>query len=215
MFAGSEMTFFTTAGCTPSQFAQGADLWLNTCKYTPFQLTVFLVGCFLWVVAYIAVIRHAFQQQFLMIPAGAVCANFAWEILWGFFFKPDLGFVVWWGYKTWGILDIGIVYLLFKYGRKQLITENGQAYFVPTILFGLVSWFCTLYFFIHDGYDTSIGANSAYIVNVVMSALYIVLVAKHPDIRKFSFRIAWTQVYWHCFNHHLHVRRAAHDARHG
>src|SRR5664279_2121833 len=161
MPSGTDMWWFTTAQCTPSQLAQGADMWLNTCKYTPFQFTVFLVGCFMWVVAYVALIRHAIQQKFLMIPAGAVCANFAWEILWGFFFKPDLGLVVWWGYKTWGILDIGIVYLLFKYGKKQLITQNGQKYFVPTVVFGLVSWFVTLYFFISDGFDTSIGANSA------------------------------------------------------
>ena len=121
-------------------------------------------------------------------PARAVVANFAWEILWGFFFKPDMGLVVWWGYRTWAILDIGIVYLLFKYGRKQLITQNGQAYFVPTVIFGLIAWFASLYFFVHDGYDISIGANGAYIMNMMMSALVCrTFIAKHPDIRSFSF----------------------------
>lgn len=171
----------------------GADMWFNTLKYSPLHLAIFLVGCFLWVIAYIAVIRHAIQQKFLVLPAGAVVANFAWEWLWGFVFKPDMGLVVWWGYRTWAILDIAILFFLFKYGREQLITTQGRKYFAPMVAFGLVSWFSALYFFIRDGLDISIGANSAYIINAMMSAMYIVMVAKHPDIRRFSFRIAWTK----------------------
>ena len=54
-------------------------------------------------------------------------------------------------------------------------------------------WFISLWFFIAEGYDMSMGATSAYIINVMMSAVYIVLIVKHPEIRRFSFTVAWTK----------------------
>lgn len=171
----------------------GADMWFNTVKYTPAQLWIFCVGCFLWVICYVAVIRHALREKFLVIPAAAVVANISWEWLWGFFYKPDMGLVVWWGYRIWGVLDVAILIFLYKYGSKQLLTATGKKYFPHAVTFGLIAWFASLYFFIGEGYDMAMGATSAYIINTMMSAVYIVMVVKHPEIRKFSFTVAWTK----------------------
>ena len=171
----------------------GSDLWFNTVKYSVAELAIFGAGGLLWVVAYIAVIVNVRKNQFVAIPAAAVVANISWEWLWGFFYLPDLGMAVVWGYRAWAILDVFIVIYLFRYGAKQLLTATGKQYLPYAIVFGLVGWFTSLWFFIGEGYDMSMGATSAYIINVMMSAVYIVLVVKHPEIRRFSFTVAWTK----------------------
>jgi hypothetical protein len=171
----------------------GSELWFNTVKYTVLQLVIFGVGGLLWVVAYVAVLINVRKNKFVQIPAAAVVANISWEWLWGFFFMPDLGMAIVWGYRAWAILDVFIVIWLFRYGAKQLLTTTGKQYLPYAIVFGLASWFTSLWFFIAEGYDMSMGATSAYIINVMMSAVYIVLIVKHPEIRRFSFTVAWTK----------------------
>lgn len=171
----------------------GSELWLNTERYTALQLLVFGAGCVLWIWAYVAVLQNVRRQQFVTIPAAAVVANVSWEFLWGFFFMPDMGKLIVWGYRAWAILDVFIVWNLLKYGDRQLLTPIGKQYFKPAVLFGIACWFTALWFFIGEGYDMSMGATSAYLINVMMSAVYIVLIAKHPEIRRFSFTVAWTK----------------------
>ena len=90
------------------------NYWFNTCSYSVPALSFFIVGGALWFVAYVAVLYHVWKHQFVTIPAVAVVANISWEWLWGFFYVPDLGRLVIWGYRAWAILDVFIVFFLFK-----------------------------------------------------------------------------------------------------
>lgn len=173
--------------------ADGSDLWLNTVKYSTASLIVFGIGAFLWVITYVSVLLHVRKEKFVAIPAAAVVANVSWEWLWGFFFECDLGLLFTWGYRVWAILDVFIVIALYKYGWKQLLTVTGRKYMPLAITFGIIAWFSSLWFFISEGYDMAMGATSAYIINIMMSAVYIVMVVKHPEIRKFSWTVAWTK----------------------
>jgi hypothetical protein len=171
-------------------------VWLNTTDFTPAQLILFGIGCLGWVVSYAAVLLRVRDIRFVEIPAGAVVANVAWEFVWGFVYTTSMGMLFAWGYRIWFFLDIFIVYMLFKYGAKQIVDSRVMANaFRPAAAFGILCWGVALYFFIGGGYDTSYGAMSGYILNVMMSALYCVLIIKQADnVRLFSGVVAWSKM---------------------
>src|SRR6185436_6366379 len=71
---------------------QRLDLpWLNTTDFTAFQLALFGVGCFGWVIAYVGVAVMFRKRKYVEIPAAAVAANIAWEFVWGFIYGSNMG----------------------------------------------------------------------------------------------------------------------------
>ena len=42
-----------------------------------------------------------------------------------------------------------------------------------------------------EGYDTGYGAVSGYVLNMMMSALYVVLILRHHHVAEFSLVVAW------------------------
>lgn len=169
--------------------------WFNTAEYSPALLVLFAIGCLGWVVAYVAVLSSVRKYRFVEIPAGAVVANVAWEFVWGFLYTTDMGLFFAWGYRIWFFLDVFIVYMLFKYGWKQLDSTLLQPFFRPGAAFGIAAWGVALFYFIGEGYDTGYGAISGYILNVMMSALYVVLIVKRADnVQWFSGVVAWSKM---------------------
>ena len=170
----------------------GADLWFNTIRYSVPSLIVFGLGCVLWLVASVAILQRARTNTFVEIPAAAVVANVSWEFIWSFVYTGDTGRLLEFGYRGWVFLDFVIVYYLFGYGTSQVVTPTLRPYFRPAVAFGIASWSIALDYFVREGYDMSMGATSAYIINVMMSAVYITLLQSHPE-RKFSLVIGWTK----------------------
>jgi hypothetical protein len=46
----------------------------------------------------------------------------------------------------------------------------------------------------HDGYDTLIGANSGYIINVILSMQCVFLLFQTKDTGRFSMLLAWSRM---------------------
>ncbi len=168
--------------------------WFNTGQYPVPLLILFGVGCFGWVVAYVAIVRNALRNRFLEIPAGAVVANIAWEFVWGFLYPNELGRFFSWGYRIWFFFDLAIVYMLFRYGDQQVELPELKAIFRPACLFGIAAWGVAIYFFVGEGYDTGYGAISGYILNTMMSALYVVIILRHGHLVDFSLVVAWSKM---------------------
>lgn len=167
--------------------------WINTVDYTTLELILFALGCIGWVVAYVGVALMLRKRKFVEIPAGAVAANIAWEFVWGFLHGSDMGRLFTLGYALWCIQDVYITYAVFKYGHKQIDNPRLAAVFKPAFAFGIVAWGVLIYFYVYGGYDTGYGAMSGYILNVMMSALYINLILKH-DPNDFSELVAWSKM---------------------
>lgn len=168
--------------------------WFNTDTYPVPLLVLFGVGCFGWVVAYVAIVRNALRHRFLEIPAGAVVANIAWEFVWGFLYPNELGLFFSWGYRVWFFFDLAIVWLLFRHGDRQVELPELKAVFKPACVFGMAAWAVGIYFFVGEGYDTGYGAISGYILNTMMSALYVVLILRHGQLVDFSLVVAWSKM---------------------
>jgi hypothetical protein len=168
--------------------------WFNTSQYPAPLLILFGVGCFGWVVAYVAIVKNALRNQFLEIPAGAVVANIAWEFVWGFLYPNELGRFFSWGYRIWFFFDLGIVYMLFRFGERQVELPELKTIFRPACVFGIAAWAVGIYFFVGEGYDTGYGAISGYILNTMMSALYVVIILRHGQLYDFSLVVAWSKM---------------------
>jgi hypothetical protein len=168
--------------------------WLNTAKYTTPELVLFIVGCFGWVVAYVAVLAKISKYRYVEIPAGAVVANIAWEFVWGFLYVTDMGRLFVWGYRAWFFLDVFIVYCLFRYGDKQVVSPALRRYFRPAAVLGILFWAVAIYYMVGEGYDTPYGAISGYVLNVMMSALYVVLIVNAGRVEYFSYLVAWSKM---------------------
>jgi hypothetical protein len=159
--------------------------------YTTVQLFLFAGGCFLWVVAYGILIRNALRNKYMEMAAIAVCSNFAWEFTWSFLFKTDMGWFLVWMYRAWFFMDVYIFWLLLKYGPKQMVQPAFRRHFTPAVLaitaaFGILYWL-----FVRQGMDEPIGANSAYICQVILSSTCLMLLMSSPSARVFSTAVAW------------------------
>jgi hypothetical protein len=166
---------------------------INLTDYTLTQHIFFALGCLLWVFTYAIVIRTIKKSAFIEIPLVAVTANFAWEFLWSFIFVTDMGLLYVWGYRIWFFLDCFIVYGLFKYGYKQIETSPLRNLSKTIIFLSIVAWIMMLYYYIRI-YDAPISHNgvySGYILNVMMSALYIPFLLKLYKSQPFSIWAAW------------------------
>lgn len=166
--------------------------WINLEYYTPLQLILFGIGALLWVVAYIVLVRNIVKKKFVEMPAGVLCANFAWETLYAFFFTQNMGLVLDIGYKLWFFLDVFIVIGFYKYGAKQ-VSKSATPHFRTLFTFALIGWFVALFFFIKQGADNPIGANSAYIINILISVLYILMFLRLEDKSVISATVTWSK----------------------
>jgi hypothetical protein len=166
--------------------------WLNTDAYSFAQLFWYLGGFALWGLAYVFVVRNAFRYRYVEVPALAVCGNITWEFLWGFvWWTQDMGLLLQLMYMGGCLLDVGILVMLFRFGDKQIASPAIRKLFRPIVVLALAGWLPTWWFMRQVGYDLPLGSNSAYVINVVMSVLYLQLVLTVPDSKVLSLPVAW------------------------
>lgn len=166
--------------------------WLNTSKYTVPELVLFGIGAFFWILCYVFVIRGIIKYKFVGISASVVGANFAWEFLWAFVFRQDMGQAIQIGYYGWLALDVFIVYSMFKHGHKHVLPQS-QKYFKLFFGYSIAAWGFILYFFIKGGFDNSIGANSAYAIQLLISASCLGMLLRAPFEKGISYIAAWSR----------------------
>ncbi|MEZ4686212.1 MAG: hypothetical protein R3B47_09140 [Bacteroidia bacterium] len=164
---------------------------VNTVDYTTPQLVWFGVGCYLWAIVYVVVIRDIMKKKEVDIPWLAICFNFVWETYWGLGLlhrdvpgnpatKTDMGSLFVWAYAIWFLLDIYIVYSMFRYGWKQHTSESGKKSHVWQAAITLVFLYVAMFFFIPQ-FDDQIGAYTGWIVNNVMSLAFVLQKFKQPS----------------------------------
>lgn len=167
------------------------DHWFNCVgldgrPYGGLEMMFFFVGCALWVVAYGIMMVRAWRDKFFEMAAFAGACNFGWEIVWGLFQTTDMGRALQLCYQAWLVLDCVLFAMLLAWGHKQVATPWIRQYFKPLLIGAAVFWACFFQFFALQGLDTSIGANSAYLCQVVLSACCLLLLRSLPTAAGFS-----------------------------
>ena len=155
---------------------------VNLQEYTPLELTLFSVGCYLWVVVYIMYIRSIFKYKFIEAPIFAACGNIGWEFTWSFLEKTDMGVLLQRCYQIWFFFDLVIFYGVYRYGWKQVRTQAFHPFLRPLLVVLAVFHGFAFYYMAESGLDTSIGANSAFLLNFTLSVLYVFVLFQQRDL---------------------------------
>ncbi len=160
--------------------------WINFTDYPTLGLLFNGVGCLFWVVAYGILVWEIRKKKFVEMPAYVACANIGWEFVWSFIYHPDTGLLYALSYQGAFLLDCYIFYSLLRYGTKQPMLQEYKNHFKAFCFFNLGFWILFSYFFRSEGLDTSIGANSGYIINVILSLQCLTLLMQTKDTHQFS-----------------------------
>lgn len=168
------------------------DHLVNTRDYSTTELILFAVGCYMWVIVYALYIKEIRQKRCIGMPVFAACSNFAWEIVWGVIPpSTDMGPLLVWAYRAWFFLDLYIIAGVYRYGSAQIDTPVLLKYFKPMVIATVIAMTILYYFFKSEGYDTSIGATSAYIAQMFISVLYWLLLVRQQQYVWQSLPISW------------------------
>jgi hypothetical protein len=170
--------------------------WLNLIDrhcvpYTYAELILFGGGCLMWVVAYGILIRDSFRFKYMEMAAVAGCSNIAWEFIWSWAFQTDMGRFLVWTYRAWFFLDVFIFWQLLRLGDQQVTQPAFKKHFKPAAILITLAFASLYYFYAKQGMDTLIGANSAYLCQLVISSTCLLLLLGSPTLRGFSMPIAW------------------------
>jgi hypothetical protein len=152
-----------------------------------------VVGDVLWIVAYILIIRQGFKNRTYGVPMLCIGLNFTWEILYAINFpvtKSNLIEDLRW---AWLILDAVIVYQLLRFGRNDQNVPLIRQYFYPICAAMFVSTFIGQLAF-HYSFTDKYGARDAYMINLVMSMLFIFLYFGRPSGAGLSIGAAWAKM---------------------
>jgi hypothetical protein len=164
---------------------------LNLTDYPPLQMSLFAGGCLMWVAAYAIIIYNGRKHKVIEMPVFAVASNFAWEFLWSTFFDTDMGHFLIWTYRAWLVLDIFIFYMILQYGIKNVFTPQIKQHYKQATIGSMLGMMLLYFLFTKGGFDTSIGANSAYIAQLFISGLYVLLILQQKDLTGFSVWVAF------------------------
>ncbi len=149
------------------------------------------IGCLLWVGAYVILVLEIRKKKFVEMPAYVAGANIGWEFVWSFIYHPDTGLLFALSYQAAFFLDVYIFTSVLRYGTKQPMNADTKKYFILFSLINFIFWIFFTFFYMQEGFDTSIGANSGYIINVILSMQCVFLLFQTKDTGKFSMLLAW------------------------
>jgi hypothetical protein len=166
---------------------------INLETYTLTQIIFLFAGTVLWNIAYFIIIRNAIRHKKVEMPFLAVSSNIAWEFAWAFLLYTDLGSLFEWGLRVWFFMDVGIFYVTVKYGAKQMSRGLFGKQFLPFLLLLVVWWIPVFYFLEIEGYDTKMGTTSAYMITVVMAALFVYNATRKAPGLIATKSVAWTK----------------------
>ncbi|MBN8823478.1 MULTISPECIES: hypothetical protein [unclassified Spirosoma] len=166
---------------------------INQHDYTNLELITFGVGCFLWVMVYFFTLRSIRLHRFVEIPIVTIWGNIVWEFLWSWVFVPDMGSLFVWGYRVWFFMDCFIVYGAIRFGYKQISVPLFRQHVGLLTVLGILGWLPLLYYYIavYDAPLSHMGAYSGYLLNILISALYITQALRLNNWALFSYPAAW------------------------
>jgi len=147
------------------------------------------VGTAFWLVLYVLAIIEGFRGRTYAIPLLAICANVTWELIAAVWRVAPVR--LWhYGDILWLCLDVVVVWTLLRYGRaRQVIEEIQRWYYVVvagTFLLALV-----VQYSLESALADRWGFLDAYIISVMMSALFYFMYFQRRVSDNLTYAIAW------------------------
>lgn len=152
-------------------------------------LVVFSGAC--WTLVYVEGIRLGMRDRTYAIPFWALALNIAWELLNAVLEYRLSGLVLQvWITSLWFLLDLGILYTYFRYGKREFPAWLPSSGFLPWSLLVLVVAFGVQAGFIQE-FGLMVGrAYAAFLQNLLMSVLFIGMLVQRGNHAGQSLTIA-------------------------
>ncbi|MFZ5897033.1 MAG: hypothetical protein ACOY0T_38600 [Myxococcota bacterium] len=164
------------------QFHQQLDPW-------SLPNLIGLSGGACWVLLYVVAVYYGVKNKSFAIPAFAIPFNFSWELLTSFVVPNPVAAWMWVN-RVWFAIDCILVAQTLRYGASEQLTQSGKRYF-PWLL-AIIGCFAlsSQYGYILTFQD-SLGYEVAFVIDVLMSFLFIDRYFERPDHSTPAFAIAW------------------------
>ena len=152
------------------------------------------ISAIAWSIVYISCMRIGFQQKTYCIPLWALSLNFAWEVCHGFFdlheLGPQLQVII---NAIWALFDIVILYTFFKFGRRHFPKNLNSGWFYTWGIISLIISFLVQYAFILEFGTIMGGSYAAFLQNLLMSILFIIMLHNRHRSEGQSLTIAYSK----------------------
>jgi hypothetical protein len=143
----------------------------------PLFLTAFGGAC--WTLVYVECIRVGLRDRACAMPFWALALNFAWEVLHAVVGYRQLGLELQVAINgIWGLLDCGVLYTFFRFGRQEFPAGLPRSWFPIWVLLGLAAAFVLQTFYVVEFGLLAGRAYSAFPQNLLMSVLFIVMLVQ-------------------------------------
>ncbi len=161
-------------------------------------LEIFLIVCsaLTWTGVYLIIIQKLYTQHAPSMPWVALCLNFSWEFQFAFL-VPYPEPVTRWGIYLWVVFDFVMYVLDLKYGKYAFRQRWGEVYGKPGFYYSVKCGLFALMFLL----VLSTNAQwphlpdspmfAAYLMNTVMSFLFITHMFQKETIEGTSIWLAW------------------------
>jgi hypothetical protein len=152
-----------------------------------------LAGGGSWVLLYVAAVWYGVKYKNFAIPAFALPFNFSWELLTSFVVPNSIP--VWlWVNRVWLVIDCILVAQTLRYGASQQTTASAQRYF-PWLLGFLGCFALSIQYGYILTFQDSLGYEVAFVIDVLMSFLFIQRYFERPDHSTLAYAIAWLKLF--------------------
>jgi hypothetical protein len=153
-------------------------------------LALTLLSGVAWTVVYVVAIRIGFQQRTYAIPAAALALNIAWESIYGIRGVATDRSVQTFINLAWAAADVVIVYTFLRYGRRELPHFVSRPMFLVWSVLIFVTAYIVQWLFIVEFGWAEAPKYSAFLQNLLMSALFIAMFVARQGPRGQSIVIA-------------------------
>jgi hypothetical protein len=128
-----------------------------------------------WTIVYIVSIRIGFTQKTYAIPLAALALNIAWEWIHGVHGLITDRSVQTYVNLAWGLADLLIVYTFFRYGRGELPPFLRRWMFIGWGVVVIAAAFVVQWLFVVEFGWPAAAEYAAFLQNLLMSGLFIVM----------------------------------------
>ena len=152
-------------------------------------LILLVISGVAWSIVYIDSIRIGFRDKTYCMPLWALGLNICWELIYAFtgISNPSVQAVA---NAVWACCDVLIVVTYFKFGRSKL-PQKVQNYFIPYSILVFISCFVLQFaFIVHFENYVEAAQYSAFLQNVAMSVMFIIMLYKRDSSEGQSMLIA-------------------------
>lgn len=142
-----------------------------------------------WTIVYLGIIRRSFKDQVCGMPFFALALNLSWEFIYSFLRggPPSLQVLI---NVTWFFFDVVILYTWLRFGRAEFPKTIDQRWFLPWTALAIATGLVTQYLAAIEFPGLFGPTYSAFVINLVMSILFIGMLVRRNGVEGQSMGIA-------------------------